>query len=85
MRVEDGYRPKRKFSCTLMAETYDRLVAICRKEGCHMTSFIEVAVQRLLEDKGSIRSRVQPIKSRKRTSGKQDLRLLARKSMPRSA
>lgn len=82
MRVEDGYKPKIKFSVSFFPDTYERLVQVCKDKGIHRANFIENAVLAALDERGRARPRTL-IRSTKdfRSSQpkKQDVRLLPRK------
>lgn len=63
MRVEEGYRPKVKFSVSFFPDTFDRLCAHCKKHGMHRANFIEAAVRAMLEDGSTFRPK-QPVSIR---------------------
>jgi hypothetical protein len=84
MRVEDGYRPKVKFSVSFYPDTYQRLAEICKNKGIHKSNFIENAVLAALDDRGRVRPQAQPLmRSTKDFKAsipkKQDVRMLSRK------
>lgn len=63
MRVADGYRPKVKFSVTFSPDILEQLDAYCHSTGIHRTSFIEDAVCKVLEERGGIRSGIEPVRA----------------------
>lgn len=50
MKVQEGYRPKVKFSVSFFPETYERLCSVCKEQRMHRANFIEQAVLARLED-----------------------------------
>jgi ribosomal protein L44E len=90
MRVEEGYRPKIKFSVSFFPDTFERLCQYCKKHSMHRSTFIETAVRAALEEGGRFRP-AQPAAIRansefsSKAPKKQNVRMLARKSKGRSS